>query len=397
MINVEQSDRYALDGLSPIRHVVTALVRAQRALAISEFSYKHHLPGDLTRVQSHEKIVGERAANEWLVKWALTQLGPNQIEEIDGTHYNLKIPHEKVRWHYAKGRSDKVHLVEDAIKIWSGGNEPFSELSGPFWKNIRTGREKDDLTELRDSMREFGWIEHFPALVDERGTVLVGHRRLKVAEELDINPVTKRITLGKGGEADAKRLKLAIASNIGFRPLSAESRRNLASYLYNDLDWSMERIGEALRVSETQISRDLKDSKKERNPDRTDKLGRTNNTGPRRSTTAEQEAEIIDRYFNKGEKMAAIGKEMSLGVKVVQRVVWEERASRAENTSDTSEDTRQEPESEPAVPEKNDPPPSENPEPEKPVEAATTPDPAPKHECVWITKTVCKVCGEEHP
>jgi hypothetical protein len=53
-----------------------------------------------------------------------------------------------------------------------------------------------------------GFVQ-LPALAGEQG-VIVGHRRMKVAEELGIEPVIERIDLGDGDEVPAKRICLAI-------------------------------------------------------------------------------------------------------------------------------------------------------------------------------------------
>jgi hypothetical protein len=117
-----------------------------------------------------------------------------------------------------------------------------------------------DLDELRESMRTFGWLAALPAIADETGMVIVGKRRLKVAEELNITPVITRITFGQGDEADAKRVKLALASNLGGAPLSPADRVRIAENLYGEKGWTMQRIADALAVSKKTISKDLKDS-----------------------------------------------------------------------------------------------------------------------------------------
>jgi hypothetical protein len=134
----------------------------------------------------------------------------------------------------------------------------FDVKTGAFRKNIRL--DEGDLTELRQSMQTFGWIEEFPALVDEHDVVLVGHRRLQVASELKIEPKIKKLTLGSGDEADAQRLKLAIASNIGFAPMTKDDRMRIAEYLYGEREWTMARIAEALNVGIGTVSRDLGNS-----------------------------------------------------------------------------------------------------------------------------------------
>ena len=97
-------------------------------------------------------------------------------------------------------------------------------------------------------MKANGWMEAFPALIDEHDETLVGHRRLKISKELGINPVIKKLTLGSGDEADAKRLRLAIASNIGFKPMTKDDRQRIAEYLYGEREWTMQRIADALNV-----------------------------------------------------------------------------------------------------------------------------------------------------
>jgi ParB-like chromosome segregation protein Spo0J len=134
--------------------------------------------------------------------------------------------------------------------------DPFNPTDGEFAKNIRSTTD-DDLTELRESMQKFGWIKEFPALVDEYGVVLVGHRRIKIAQELGIESIMQRLTLGKGEAADAERFKLAIASNIGHKPMTKEDRQRIAKYLYGEREWTMQQIADALSVTQKTISKDL--------------------------------------------------------------------------------------------------------------------------------------------
>lgn len=135
--------------------------------------------------------------------------------------------------------------------------DPFDPQSGgQFVKNIRDLASCDD-AELLESLRAFGWMKDFPALADENGVVLVGHRRIKLAGDLGIAPVIKTINFGKGEVADAERLKLAIASNVGFQQMTKEDRRRIAAYLYGEQKWTMQRIAEALGSGVKTISRDL--------------------------------------------------------------------------------------------------------------------------------------------
>lgn len=119
--------------------------------------------------------------------------------------------------------------------------------------------ETVDDTELRDSLKE-GWVEELPAIQDENGVVLVGNRRLRLAAELGIQPVIKTITVGQGTAADAKRFRLAYASNIGGKPMTTAERKKLAIYLAQTRNWQQSRIGKALGVGQQIVSRYLNEA-----------------------------------------------------------------------------------------------------------------------------------------
>jgi len=135
-------------------------------------------------------------------------------------------------------------------------NSPFNPADGIFAENVRASLPPDD-GELRAALKKFGWVKQFPALADENDVVLVGHRRMAIAKELGIEPVIVKLKLGKGDEADAERLKLAIVSNIGGKPLTAADRKRIAQYLYGKDEWTEQRIANALNVGFSTIQRDL--------------------------------------------------------------------------------------------------------------------------------------------
>jgi ParB-like chromosome segregation protein Spo0J len=110
---------------------------------------------------------------------------------------------------------------------------------------------------LRESLKTFGWHPELPAIKDEHGNVLIGNRRLKIAADLRIEPKIKIITFGDGKPADAERVKLALASNLGAAPLTPKDRTRIAERLYGESGWTMERIGAALGVTQRTISNDL--------------------------------------------------------------------------------------------------------------------------------------------
>jgi ParB-like chromosome segregation protein Spo0J len=310
MKTVSPSADYVFDGLSPVRHVVTVLEGATSPLTVEAMArtYKHPNPADYTRVRRHEKCEDDEAAKRWLIRYALSELGAKQVE-VDSTGYRLKLPVEEIRvagepiyrhqeevipFHgiaaerlrqYSKDDRAKMRPVDYQGREYTGslGVRPYDPNGGIFTGNIRA-REEDDLTELRESMKAFGWVPELPALEDERGVLLVGHRRMQVAKELGIDPepFTKTIDLGQGTAADVRRLQIAIASNIGHRPMALVSRRRIAEYLCGERKWSLEQIAKALNVGKSTVGRDLARFPRAGNADkqagnpRLDSLGRRN-------------------------------------------------------------------------------------------------------------------------
>jgi ParB-like chromosome segregation protein Spo0J len=125
--------------------------------------------------------------------------------------------------------------------------------------NIRSTDNIDD-SELRTSLMVAGWNIELPAIKDEYGRILVGHRRLKIAQEEGITPVIKVVTFGDGDEADAARIQLAAVSNIGAVPMSAADRKRQAERMYDGgKGMTMEAISKVLGVNKSTISDDLKD------------------------------------------------------------------------------------------------------------------------------------------
>lgn len=251
---------YAVDLGSPVHYVAVALDTAAPA-AVSERTllsgYRHGLTADLGRVRHHEDGVNsDSEANAWMVREAIRLLGKQNIHISEGENGERLVGFvegrgfDNLRWNGKKltrPEPDPHAILGDA----------FNPMSGKFSENIRRFTGKDSMTELRESMKAFGWIAEFPGIQDERGVLLVGHRRLAVAKELGIEPVIKTVVLGKGDAADAQRFKLALASNIGAKPLTPEERKEIAVYLYKDHEWTMTRIAEVLSVSQATVSGDL--------------------------------------------------------------------------------------------------------------------------------------------
>jgi hypothetical protein len=113
------------------------------------------------------------------------------------------------------------------------------------------GREPDD--ELRESMAA-GWSPWLPAIANAAGVLLVGHRRMAVANELGIKPEIHFLPPGTSREY---QITLALLSNVGGKGWTPDQRREIARLLYDDERWTMKKIAEALDVSVGTVSGDL--------------------------------------------------------------------------------------------------------------------------------------------
>jgi ParB-like chromosome segregation protein Spo0J len=196
-------------------------------------------------------------------------------------------------------------------------------------KNIRI--EIGDLTELSESMKTFGWRKELPALADEDGFVLVGHRRMKVAKELGIAPIIQTLTFGKGDEADAERVKLALASNLGGQPMTKQDRKRIAEHLYGEKQWTMQRIAEALNVTHKTISKDLEGFVPEVQTARP-KGGRPKGTEAKPKTKRQQQNvprdDKIIAFSDQGMPAKEIASEVGVGPRLVSQIVEHERIRR---------------------------------------------------------------------
>jgi IS30 family transposase len=204
--------------------------------------------------------------------------------------------------------------------------------------NIRIDDKQND-DELRESLLTFGWVKELPAIADERGNILVGHRRLRLADELGIERRIKTVTFGEGDGADAERVKLAIASNTGSKPMTRKDRQRIAEYLYGKRLWTMEAIAEALGVSKATISGDLrncstieqfKPAKSDTNPKGAGRpKGRT--TGPqpqRRKNTPTTEQHIASMVLDGGKSYDEAKNAAGVSAQVVIKSVAREEGRR---------------------------------------------------------------------
>jgi hypothetical protein len=244
---------YALLVVDPLRYIRTCLENGPQPLAKLRQNYVHSTPSDLVRVKRNEKGVHTDAeANAWLVDDGLKRLD-EWVMVVDGVvRLRPSCQVEDFRW---KGRP--VHPEKPSVVYQL--RHPFDKhlTTGTFADNIRASAGRDDLTELKESMQAFGWIDHHPAILDEHGVVIVGHRRLAAAKELGIEPRTMTLSFGYGDAGDVERLRLAIASNLGTKPFTPKDRKRIAERLYGEQGWTMQKIADLCKVATKTIARDL--------------------------------------------------------------------------------------------------------------------------------------------
>ena len=121
-------------------------------------------------------------------------------------------------------------------------------------KNIRSSITDLDDDALRASLTLFGWKKDLPAIQDQDGDTVIGHRRLRLAKQLGIEPVIKSHHF----KDDTERRELQVASNVGFSEMTKEDRVKVAqAMLADNPTLTLEEIAIALDVSKATISRDL--------------------------------------------------------------------------------------------------------------------------------------------
>jgi ParB-like chromosome segregation protein Spo0J len=255
---VEKSADYILIMHHAVRHVGLKLEGASGPLSFSDLTkgYEHPVPADLYRVKRHEKAADDGEAKAWVIRYAVSLLNGGLTVDGDMVSFAPSKGLDDLRW----GNGKKVE--RPGPDIYAQLRDPFDPMSGVFSENIRI--ENGDTTELRESMKAWGWIDRpqFRALGDKRTkVVLIGHRRITVAKELGIDweKHIDWIDIGDGDAADAERFKLAIASNIGAKALSPNDRKRLAAHLYSEHEWSMQKVADALGVAFVTVQRDLKE------------------------------------------------------------------------------------------------------------------------------------------
>lgn len=336
---------YALDSHSTARCVATAIDAAPSGVASVEDivaaarSIAVLSKADLSRVRHNHGIGDDRAAVRFVVDEVIEDfVRRGQLVRDGNGGVSLKF-RRVARLRYQDSRVPLNEPVEEGINKSPDGQE----LYGPFNKSFgdfKDGTREDlgDLTELTESMRAFGWIDAVGrALADEHGVVLAGRRRLEVAKRLGItrtnegNPLTVTLpSFGEGNAADAERVKLALVSDLGRKPLTKPDRRKIAKRLYQDENWSMDDIAQALGVNQATVSRDLAEGAPAVSMQVHENGGSTKSPRKRSdSATDHQRKRIYELRLDRGLSREKTAAEVGLANTTVDRIAKKERERRA--------------------------------------------------------------------
>jgi hypothetical protein len=231
-----------LDLVSPARHAATEIERAAPvALSVSDLAetYSHPNTGDISRVRVRAGVQSEHDVNCWLIEQALEKLQHRGATVRSA----VQLVNDDGKWRFADDVTfdDLLYDGKKLIRVENGHKEfrdPFDPMSGEFSDNTgipskRMGKSAAQ-DELRDSLHRFGWLRELPGVRDERGVIIIGHRRWALADELEI-PVSERammtIVYGDGDEADRNRLIAAVVSQTGYKEFTKEEWKRIAQYL----------------------------------------------------------------------------------------------------------------------------------------------------------------------
>ena len=160
-------------------------------------------------------------------------------------------------WRLADGVDIDTVMYDDKLLIRPRTLPDLFNRETGAWRDGSRAYSAEGSTDLHVSLQTFGWQAHLPAIMDENDVVLVGHKRLAIAEKLGIKPVIETFSFGEGVAADAERAALVLASNIGGEKISPDDRKKIAADLWL-ANWSMPKIAHLLKVSAMTVSRDLR-------------------------------------------------------------------------------------------------------------------------------------------
>jgi len=235
-------DGYALDLLSPVRHVATEMDKAGSSepaptVKTMTATYQHTITGDLARIRQHEGATSDYDARLWLISRAVGELGRQVVSDGNGG-FRLAKPFASLKY---KGRK-----VRPAVRAGEEGEKETLKATyhnldkelRPFHVTVvgRNGSKEKDLTlhplahaiprmterefaDLAADMRDHGFRTQLPPIFTIKGKVIDGRHRLAIAAALKI-PVRVQEFAGTEDEAVGH----IISANVVRRHLTMAQR-----------------------------------------------------------------------------------------------------------------------------------------------------------------------------
>jgi ParB/Sulfiredoxin domain len=215
-------DGYALDLLSPVRHVATEMDRVGSdgpapSIAAMTATYQHTITGDLARIRQHEGAPNDYEARLWLISRAVEELG-RQVTSDGNGGFRLAKPFSELKYQGRKVRPAVRAGEESEKETLRATYHNLEKELRPFRVTVATNRStrEADLTLHplahaipRMSEKEF---DELAADVKANGVklpitvmgskVIDGRHRLAVASALKV-PV--RTVEFAGSEDEARR------------------------------------------------------------------------------------------------------------------------------------------------------------------------------------------------
>ena len=270
----EDAPRYVVEALAAVREqdpkqTVDSLELASNWVLPRPSNYIEMRALYADEMDEKRSEVGEDSVKEWLINSAINDVNANNDNylvngEPISTGDSEVIQDDDDKGNYRLADGVDIHALKLRGEPLLPKTVPTDLFApGGKWADISRSYDPAKLGPLRDSMEALGWPKHLPAIGDKRTKdtnnpiIIVGHRRLEVAEELGIEPVIGWVDFGEGPAAEAAKIALALASNTGGENISLADRKKIAKDLYGTDKFSMTDIAKLLKVSAMTVSRDL--------------------------------------------------------------------------------------------------------------------------------------------
>lgn len=200
---------YALDLLTPVRHVATEMERAAPdgaapTIEAMTATYQHTIAGDLARIREHEGAPSDYEARLWLIGRAVRELGRQVTSDGDG--YRLTKPFDDLKYQGRKvqrwvraGTETEKQILDATYKdlatelrpfhvtvIGARGNTREVDLPLHPLAHDMPRMTKAEFAELAGDMKENGFRKQLGPILTIKGKVIDGRHRLAIGSALKI-------------------------------------------------------------------------------------------------------------------------------------------------------------------------------------------------------------------